>query len=265
MAAEDAAFFVEVKKDMARGESYEQFLEKFKPKKTTDDCYTPDNIYEAVKSWAVKRYGITERIVRPFYPGGDYENEDYSGAVVVDNPPFSIYQKIIDFYLAHDIKFMLFYQTNTLFSMRRTGLCYIPCNVGITYDNGAKVNTSFTTNMGEHLIETAPELYAAIDKANKENERKQHKELPKMQYPSCVATPMRVGRLCKLGQKIIIDESEAHFTRTLDEQRKYKKNIYGGGYILSQEATARVEAARVMNVYTWHLSEREERIRKGLK
>lgn len=27
---------------------YDSFLEKFKPKKTTDDCYTPANIYEAV-------------------------------------------------------------------------------------------------------------------------------------------------------------------------------------------------------------------------
>lgn len=24
-----------------KGESYEEFVEKFKPKKTTDDCYTP--------------------------------------------------------------------------------------------------------------------------------------------------------------------------------------------------------------------------------
>lgn len=26
---------------MAYGETYEEFVEKFKPKKTTDDCYTP--------------------------------------------------------------------------------------------------------------------------------------------------------------------------------------------------------------------------------
>ena len=33
---------------MARGESYEEFVEKFKIKKTTDDCYTPKNVYEIV-------------------------------------------------------------------------------------------------------------------------------------------------------------------------------------------------------------------------
>lgn len=27
---------------MVQGESYEQFVGKFKPKKTTDDCYTPE-------------------------------------------------------------------------------------------------------------------------------------------------------------------------------------------------------------------------------
>ena len=31
---------------------YKGFVEKFKPKKTTDDCYTPLLIYEAVKECA---------------------------------------------------------------------------------------------------------------------------------------------------------------------------------------------------------------------
>lgn len=57
---------------------YAKFIEKFKPKKTTDDCYTPPNIYETVKTWAVKRYGLENtKIIRPFYPDGDYTREDY--------------------------------------------------------------------------------------------------------------------------------------------------------------------------------------------
>ena len=35
---------------------YAGFVEKFKPKKTTDDCYTPPMVYEAVKDWACRRY-----------------------------------------------------------------------------------------------------------------------------------------------------------------------------------------------------------------
>lgn len=32
-------------------EEYNEFLDKFETKKTTDDCYTPDIVYEAVASW----------------------------------------------------------------------------------------------------------------------------------------------------------------------------------------------------------------------
>lgn len=51
--------------------AYEDFVEKFKPKKTTDDCYTPTLVYDAVRDWACEKYGIDSAfIVRPFYPGG---------------------------------------------------------------------------------------------------------------------------------------------------------------------------------------------------
>lgn len=30
---------------------YEAFVDKFKPKLTTDDCYTPPEVYEVVKNW----------------------------------------------------------------------------------------------------------------------------------------------------------------------------------------------------------------------
>ena len=61
------------KERMARGEiseedeEYQAFLEKFEAKKTTDDCYTPDNIYDAVKKWCIERYGLKgKKIIRPF-------------------------------------------------------------------------------------------------------------------------------------------------------------------------------------------------------
>ena len=96
-----------------KSKTYEDFVNKFKPKKTTDDCYTPPAIYEAVKNWACNKYGILpDSIVRPFYPGGDYEHYPYpAGCTVLDNPPFSILTKICEFYLANDIKFFLIAQT----------------------------------------------------------------------------------------------------------------------------------------------------------
>lgn len=34
---------------MDQGElEYEAFVDKFKPKKTTDDCYTPPDVYDTV-------------------------------------------------------------------------------------------------------------------------------------------------------------------------------------------------------------------------
>ena len=51
---------------MAEDEKYSEFVEKFKPKLTTDDCYTPPLVYEAVKDWACEEYGISpDSIVRP--------------------------------------------------------------------------------------------------------------------------------------------------------------------------------------------------------
>lgn len=91
----------EFRERMERGElsdddeEYQEFLKKFEAKKTTDDCYTPDNIYDAVRDWAAEKYEIgNAAIVRPFYPGGDYKREKYpSGCVVIDNPPFPLFQK----------------------------------------------------------------------------------------------------------------------------------------------------------------------------
>ena len=50
-----------------KSKSYEEFVEKFKPKLTTDDCYTPPAIYEVIRDWACNEYGIDpDSIGRPF-------------------------------------------------------------------------------------------------------------------------------------------------------------------------------------------------------
>lgn len=101
------------------GDAENEFLEKFKPKLTTDDCYTPENIYACVRDWAVDRYGLAgAEVVRPFFPGGDYEHYDYpEGCVVIDNPPFSILSNICRFYDKRGIRYFLFAPALTLFSI----------------------------------------------------------------------------------------------------------------------------------------------------
>ena len=37
---------------------YIAFVNKFKPKRTTDDCYTPPLIYETIKGWACRELAI---------------------------------------------------------------------------------------------------------------------------------------------------------------------------------------------------------------
>ena len=103
-------------------EQYEQFVEKFKAKKTTDDCYTPPEIYEGISDWVAAEYGLDKRnFVRPFWPGGDYRKGEYpAGCVVVDNPPFSILMQIIDYYLEKGVGFFLFAPTLTLFQCLQT-------------------------------------------------------------------------------------------------------------------------------------------------
>lgn len=63
-------------------ENYQGFVDKFKAAKTTDDCYTSENVYEAVAGWVAEEYHLErERFMRPFYPGGDYEYETYPEGV----------------------------------------------------------------------------------------------------------------------------------------------------------------------------------------
>ena len=61
---------------MAINKTYEELVESAKSKLTTDDCYTPDNVYSVVRDYVAERYGLDpETFVRPFYPVGDYQTE----------------------------------------------------------------------------------------------------------------------------------------------------------------------------------------------
>ena len=211
-------------------EDYQAFVDKFKPKKTTDDCYTPDNIYDAVRGWVISEYGIDEeKILRPFYPGGDYEREEYpEGCTVVDNPPFSILSQICSRYMAAGVKFFLFAPSLTLFDVAsgRKDICRLTCGAPITYENGAEVLTSFVTNMDTCLIRTAPDLRAVIKVQNDANTAK--KKLPTYSYPYEVMTPAIGQYYARHGIDFRVRPRDAIFIRALDEQRKHGKTIFGG-------------------------------------
>lgn len=250
---------------------YEGFVEKFRPKKTTDDCYTPDNVYAAARDWAVRKYRLEgAEIVRPFWPGGDYEAFDYpASCVVIDNPPFSIISKIVSFYHANRIDYFLFapYLTNLGIGAGCAGVNHVIVPCTIRYENGAGVATSFVTNLGDDFILSAPDLMDAIEKANNENLKAVKKSLPKYIYPDCVVTSASVGYLCKYHTPFALKRSECAFIRKLDAQGD--NGIFGCGFIISERAAAeraaaeRAAAERAAATF-WTLSPRELEIQRML-
>ena len=204
---------------------YNIFTDKFKPKKTTDDCYTPPEVFAVIVDYCTKRYGIPpEKQLRPFYPGGDYEHFDYpEGSAVVDNPPFSILSAIVDFYNWKHIPFFLFapYLTNFNIGKRCT---HVIIDYSVTYENDAQVATSFVTNLEPGvLVRSDPELQTAIAKADKRRLNKQ--ELPRYIYPENVLTAPMVGAMSKQGIDFVLNDDAACCIRALDSQKSAKKTF----------------------------------------
>ena len=254
---------------------YDGFVEKFKPKKTTDDCYTPPAVYDAILGWLRENVDIENRvIVRPFYPGGDFERYEYpEGCVVVDNPPFSIITKICRWYMAHKIDFFLFAPHLTLFSARSIEWTGIVTSAPIIYENGANVNTDFVSNLfGDIRIMTAPQLRRRIVESCKQD----RPQLPKYRYPYNVTSSALLGNIAPhVDFKARADE--CRFISRLDSQ-KGGSGIFGGGVLLSNAKAAEkaaaekaaaekaaaekaaAEKAAERESIVWELSDRERRI-----
>ena len=265
-------------------EDYDGFVAKFKPKKTTDDCYTPPEVYEVIRDWACAEYGIDPaKVVRPFYPGGDYESFDYSGgAVVLDNPPFSMLTRICEFYLSRGVPFFLFAPSLTLLSGSKTcmRMCHILCDAQIEYENGAIVRTGFVTSYDEGIVaRTAPELGKAINAKVDELHRREHVELPKYEYPDYVVTAAMMQRWSKYGIEFEVRREDCAHIGKLDAQKELGKVIFGSGLLLSERAAAeraaaeraaaeRAAAERAAaeraRAHVWELSDRELEIVKML-
>ena len=253
-------------------DEYNAFLDKFEDPKTTDDCYTPDNIYEVVAQYVEGQYGVNRKdFVRPFFPGGDFEKFKYpDNAIVVDNPPFSILSRIYDFYIERGIKFFLFApQMTSLGSAGRRGLCLtVWDSTGIVYENGAIVPTAFVTNLDEeYLVRSEPELAQKLRAANEENQKQLRRELPKYEYPDEVLTAAKAGYLSRYGQALRIRKGDGMFISKLDAQKE--QAIFGGGLLLSEKAAAEKAAAEKAAAEKaaaekWTLSDREKAISKSL-
>lgn len=254
---------------------YEGFVGKFKPKKTTDDCYTPPEIYNVIAGYAIRRYNLGERpIVRPFWPGGDYKKTKYpADCVVLDNPPFSLLTDICTFYIKSGIKFFLFAPTLTCLvpSKLVTQCNHLICHTDITYENGVSVNTSFVTNLDEDgtIAESCPELGDLINETNARLVKAGKNTVPKYDYPDHVITAAKLNWYAAHGTVFRVRAPDAMFIRALDAQRERGKSLFGGGFLLSERAAAeraaaeRAAAERAAAI-PWALSDREWEIVAGL-
>ena len=244
---------------------YEGFVAKFQPKKTTDDCYTPPAVYEAVKAWACRRYGIDPaRTVRPFWPGGDYEHFDYpAGAAVLDNPPFSCLARIVRFYTERQIPYFLFAPGLTALGLTRHGAGIVYTDSRITYHNGAVVNTAFATSYGANVVEIAPDLGEVIKAAQRKGPSIRRVAY---QYPPNLLTTQGVLALARNGVSYELPRREAVFIRALDAMRAEGKEAFGGALLISDDAAARKTAAEQAVPHpdtptrVWELSDRERQI-----
>lgn len=191
---------------------YQAFVDKFKPKLTTDDCYTQ--------------------------PGGDYQREEYPpGCVVVDNPPFSIMAEIVPWYCQRGIRFLLFNQHTTgIKAYAIANRCTVlATSCAVTYANGAMVNTGFLTNLeNKYIIRSAPDLHKAVEAANKENLKSMRHPMPKYVYPWHIVTCAMVGKYSKYGIAYGVPYGEGERISALDSQRKAEKQIFGGGLLVSE-------------------------------
>lgn len=237
-------------------------------------AFTPSSGTGRARSTASTRPGSCGR----FTPGGDYEHFDYpEGAVVLDNPPFSILAKICAFYLECGIPFFLFAPSLTCFSGYAifTRMNHIICNANICYDNGAVVSTSFITSYGGDIVaQTSPELSRLINEESDRLRREAVKQLPKYSYPDHVVTSAMMQRYARYGIDFKVPRGECVRIHGLDAQRPYKKEIFGYGLLLSDrlaaekaaaERTAQEKAAaEKANVTVWQLSDREKQMIKEI-
>jgi hypothetical protein len=278
----------EFEEKMAAGEldeddpEYQEFVKKFEAKRTTDDCYTPDVVYDAVAEWVASEYNVSRaNFVRPFYPGGDYQKEKYKPTdIVVDNPPFSILASIIDWYNERGIRYFLFGPQLTLLGTTAKRCACLPVGVSITYANGASVNTSFATNLEpeEIAFRADARLWKMVNDANREYEKTVRKQLPRFIYPREVIMSPTLSAFSRLGIDFVVKKSECCPIEELDQQREAGKAIYGKGFLLSTRLTEERERCEELRIerevqykeerergiressQVWELSERERNI-----
>lgn len=210
-------------------EEYFEWLRKFERKHTTDECYTPPAVYETIKNYVVKFFGLEGKTIeRPFYPDGDYKKaaESYDeNTVVIDNPPFSLTAEIVRTYQALSVRFFLFTQMKTALHHIDKGVSvwFMPSNV--VYTEGERVDTAFITNVEPvQCIRTVPELDFCVNPRRAKNT-----------YPPNLYIASHFKRMSLTGAALMIPIDPRMQRRVYIDSKRGKVQIYGSGIELSPE------------------------------
>jgi hypothetical protein len=236
-------------------DSYDDWIAHFSfNPKTTDECWTPRDVYEAVLSYVRTLADMEGRkIVRPFFPDGNYRNTEYpDGCIVVDNPPFSMFKEITSFYLDRGILFFLFGPGltigNAACSIVITGSC-------IRYENGASVPTEFASNIpGLPMLCTAPDLGKAIKDCD--SQRPKTKSLPTFVWPEELLSVSELRTIASGGVRFEAERCKP--VKYLDNRGR----LFGDHWLLLRaKAQAKAQAKAAIKV---ELSERERALVESL-
>lgn len=223
---------------------YESFIKKFTENpKTTDECWTPQDVYEAVVKYVGEVYPLEgKEILRPFYPGGDYEHAEYpDDGVVIDNPPFSMFTKICKFYMAKGVPFFLFGPGLTIMSCCKHGCTAVFIDDQIEFSNGAKVRCNFASNLfGDLLAITAPRLSELLRACPSQNVKE---ALPRYDYPINLLSASDMQTIAKGEEPFAVPREGTAPIRRLASQPK-GKGLFGDHYLLPDELARAKESAK---------------------
>lgn len=210
-------------------DSQTEFLSKFERKKTTDDCYTPPEVYDVILNWVFNSYQLDREFVnvlRPFKPGGDYLSENYGyHDVVIDNPPFSIYSKIVENYERLGVDFFLFAPALTTFVKNAKKVSYIIAGANIRYANGALVRTNFVTNLC-----VTPKIIISHDlKIEIENAQRPKKTVAKCDIPAPYLSSAQLLKFARRGNY------EVNITHDYITHNAERRKIFGTAVKINNE------------------------------
>ena len=235
---------------------------------TIDECYTSPEVYDTVLKYVVERYHLQDKhIVRPFVPGGNYQQYVYDkNDVVIDNPPFSMTTEITKWYINHDIPFFLFINGLYAVSLSR-GLhgkaTVIDTNANLSFyhkPNNQVVKLGFVTNLEPKNIV----IRGDVALTNKLNSLAKKKTLNKFKYPENIIRNSDVLKAIRCGVELELTTNNSIFEDNLDYNKEHKLNaVHGGCYLVDDNVYNEYKAAiEKVPPYTHHvmLSERENGI-----